>query len=205
MQRTGLYAVTAVVLITALLGGLGVMVWSKHSANSCQSGQVAGGPGAIGGPFTLIDGDGKTVTDTQIITKPTLVYFGYTFCPDVCPVDNARNAEAVDILAKRGIDAQAVFISVDPKRDTPQVMKQYAANMSPRMVGLTGTEEEVRKAAKAYKVYYKLGDQTQDYYLVDHSTFTYLMLPGKGFAGFFRRDVTAQQMADQTACFVKAS
>ncbi len=154
----------------------------------CRSGQVAGG--TIGGPFTLVDETGKTVTDKDVLTKPSLVYFGYTFCPDVCPFDNARNAEAVDILEESGIDVTPVFISVDPKRDTPEILADFTNNLHPKMIGLTGTEEQVKAASLAYKTYFKMQEAEDEFYLVDHSTFTYLMLPGTGFAEFYKRDVT---------------
>lgn len=205
---TRIYAATAAVFIAALLGALfyfGTIGKGDDPFAQCRDGQVVAGAGSIGGPFTLVNEDGKTVTDAQVITKPTLIYFGYTFCPDLCPVDNARNAEATDLLAKKGYDVTPVFISIDPKRDTPDVMRQFTSNLSPKMIGLTGTPEQVAAAAKAYKVYYKVQDPTQANYLFDHSTFTYLMLPGRGFVDFFRRDVTPEKMADRVACFVKAA
>jgi protein SCO1/2 len=165
---------------------------------------VAGGN--IGGPFELMTASGDTVTDRDVITAPTLVYFGYTFCPDVCPFDAARNGEAVALLEERGYQADSVFISVDPDRDTPEMVADYVSYMHPRMVGLTGTPEQVKAASKAYKTYYKKqtpADGDDEYYLVDHSTFTYLMFPDTGFAEFYRREVTAEQMADSVACFIE--
>jgi protein SCO1 len=170
---------------------------------ACRSSQVAGGPGLIGGPFTLTDETGATVTEAQVLTKPSLVYFGYSFCPDVCPLDNARNAEAVDLLESKGIEVQPVFITIDPARDTPEVLAEFTENLHPRMLGLTGTQEQIDVAVKAYKAYgKKREDGDPEFYLMDHSTFTYLMLPETGFADFFRREATGQQMADTVACFV---
>lgn len=120
-------------------------------------------------------------------------------------MDNARNAEAVDLLAAKGYDVTPVFITIDPARDTPAVVKQFTANFSPKMVGLTGTQEQIAAASKAYKTYFKKQDTGDQYYLMDHSTFTYLMLPGTGFADFFGRDDTAEQMADRTACYIEHS
>jgi protein SCO1/2 len=166
---------------------------------------VAGGGGDIGGPFTLVDEDGKTVTDKDLLTKPTLVYFGYSFCPDVCPLDSARNAEAVDLLKAKGLDVTPIFISIDPERDTPAVMKSFTENLHPNMIGLTGTPEQLQAVSRAYKTYYKKQDSGDQYYMMDHSTFTYLMLPGHGFADFFTRDDTAEQIAERTACYIKNS
>ena len=166
----------------------------------CSMSQVAGD---IGGPFELVNGQGETVTDADVITEPALVYFGYTFCPDVCPFDVSRNVDAVDILAERGISVTPVFISIDPERDTVDIVADYAANMHEKMIALTGSEEQVAAASKAYKTYYKAHKDGTDEYLVDHSTFTYLVLPEHGFVEFFRRDVSAEEMAERTACFVE--
>ena len=122
-----------------LLAWLGI---AACSAPAAPDGPLTGS--AIGGPFSLSDGDGKTVSDRDFPGKWQLIYFGYTFCPDVCPVDNSRNAEAVDILEEQGFDVTPVFISVDPARDTAEVMADYAANMHPRMIALTGTPVENR-------------------------------------------------------------
>lgn len=202
------YATTAAAFIVILLGGLGYFAIFDHTGDPfahCRTTQVAGGAGNIGGPFTLVNEAGKTVTDKDVIKGPTLIYFGYTFCPDLCPVDNARNAAATDLLSKRGYDVTPVFISVDSKRDTPQTMKDFTENMSPKMIGLTGTAAQVKAAAKEYHVYYKVEDPTQKNYLIDHSTFTYLMLPKYGFVTFFRRSLTPKQMAEKVACFVDAA
>ena len=170
----------------------------------CRAGAVGGG--AIGGPFTLKDEDGKTVTDKDVITGPTLVYFGYTFCPDVCPLDAARNAEAVDILESDGKIVTPVFISFDPERDTPEVLRDFTDAMHPRMVGLTGTPDQVKAASAAYKTFYqKQVDGDPKYYLMDHSTFSYLMMPEVGFVDFFDRDISAANMAKKLGCFVDAA
>lgn len=170
----------------------------------CRGGAVAG---EIGGPFTLLDETGATVTDADVITAPSIIYFGYTFCPDVCPLDNMRNAQAVDILEAQGIMATPIFISIDPERDTPEVVGQYADNFHDRMIGLTGKPEQVAAASGAYRTYYrKQASELDDpYYLVDHSVFSYLVLPEVGFVDFVRRDDTPEQLADKMACFVAAA
>lgn len=206
MQR--LAAISASVAVAALLGGLWYVTSGPAGDDpfaGCRSGSIAGGTEAIGGPFTLVDGAGETVTDAEVITRPSLVYFGYTFCPDVCPFDTARNAEAVDLLVERGYDVQPVFISVDPDRDTPEVVGEFASNMHERMIGLTGSAEQVKAASQAYRTYYRKQEGDPEYYLVDHSTFTYLVLPEAGFVQFFRREVTPAEMADQVACFLDAT
>lgn len=169
----------------------------------CRAGAVAGGAASIGGPFSLIDSAGKSVTDADVITGPSLIYFGYTFCPDVCPLDSARNAAAVDILEQQGIIATPIFISVDPKRDTPAVVADFTSRLHPRMIGLTGSEDQVRAASQAYKTYFKANEDGTEYYLVDHSVFTYLVLPEVGFVEYFGREVSPEQMAEKVACFVE--
>ena len=126
-------ATTAVFLAGSLWFALGRSGDDDLFAD-CRGGQVGGGQ--IGGPFTLLDKDGKTVTDKDVLTAPTLVYFGYTFCPDVCPLDMAYNAEAADILEESGHLVNLVFITVDPARDTPAVVGDFASNIHPRAIGL---------------------------------------------------------------------
>lgn len=202
------YAALAITAVAGLLGGTAYMVWNQQKADAfaaCRGASVATGVGSIGGPFTLTDTTGKTVTDKEVLAKPSLVYFGYSFCPDVCPLDGARNAEAVDMLAAKGYDVTPVFITIDPARDTPAVLKDFTENLSPKMVGLTGSEAQVKAASLAYKTYFKKQDTGDQYYLMDHSTFTYLMLPNTGFADFFDRDATAEKIVERTACFIDHS
>jgi protein SCO1/2 len=184
----------------------GTAVWTTLATeHDCGGNAVAGGNAAIGGPFQLVDPSGATVTESDVIDGPTLVYFGYTFCPDVCPFDVARNALAVDVLAERGLDVTPLFITVDPERDTPEVMASYAADMHPEMVALTGSAEQVNAAAQAYKVFYAKGEGQGEFYLMNHSTFTYLMFPGSGLATYFSREASPDEMADQTACLIGAA
>lgn len=212
MTRT--YALASAALIGVFVLGAAVAVYigqSRQSASAdpfgqCRASTVAGGAGQIGGPFTLVTETGQTVTDADVITEPTLLYFGYTFCPDVCPLDTVRNAEAVDILEADGYNVLPTMISVDPERDTPEVMAAFTDNIHPRMLGLTGTLEQTDAAARAYRVFYRSNnDGTDPYYLVDHSAFTYLVLPDHGFVEFFNRETTPQEMATRTECFLDAA
>ncbi|MGE4610350.1 MAG: SCO family protein [Paracoccaceae bacterium] len=167
----------------------------------CRTTAVAGGSAAIGGPFELTDHNGQRVTEVDIINGPTLMYFGYTFCPDVCPLDTYRNAEVVALLSESGIKVKPVIVTIDPERDTPEAMAAFVEYLHEDMVGLTGSDADIAAAIKAYRVYAaKNGDD--QYYLMDHSTWTYLMDPNEGFLQFFGRDVSAEKMAEQVACFV---
>lgn len=198
-------------VVLFLAGSFALSIWGQDGDDQfaqCRAGQVAGGAGQIGGPFELVSETGETVTDADVVDRPALIYFGYTFCPDVCPFDAARNAEAVDILEARGETVRPVFISVDPKRDTPEVMAEFTEYLHPQMLGLTGSEAQVKAASQAYRTYYSAqtpDPDDEDFYLVDHSTFTYLVLPEHGFVEFFRRDISADQMAETVACFVDAA
>jgi len=199
--------VVPVIIVVALLGGIWWMTMRGSPDDQfaqCRQSTVASGTPSVGGPFTLISETGEAVTDKEVIDTPALIYFGYTFCPDVCPVDVARNARAVEILESRGKIVKPVFISVDPKRDTPEVMADFTDLMHPRMLGLTGSPEQVKAASQAYRTYYQAQDSGDEYYLVDHSTLSYFVLPEAGFVEFFRRDDTAEQMADRMACFLDA-
>lgn len=196
-------AAVSTIAMVGLMGGIWYATQGEGDRFAlCRSSTVAGGAGAIGGPFELVREDGVTVTDAEVITEPTLLYFGYTFCPDVCPMDTARNAEAVELLEERGIMATPAMISIDPQRDTPEVLAEFTDYLHPRMIGLTGTEAQVKQASKAYKTYYKKQAAEDEFYLVDHSTLTYLVLPDVGFVEYFRRETTPEQIADTVACFV---
>lgn len=206
---TRFIAMLAAITIAIVLGVTYLLTKGRGNEQaSCGASTVAGGADQIGGPFTLVDETGTEVTSAELLTKPSLIYFGYTFCPDVCPLDAARNAEAVDLLAERGMDVQPIFISIDPERDTPEVLAEYTDYLHPEMIGLTGSAEQVKAASQAYRTYYKAqpaAEGEEDFYLVDHSTFTYLTLPETGFVEFFRREVSAEDMAEKTACFVNQS
>ena len=153
-----------------------------------------------------MDTNGQLVTEKDIIDAPSLIYFGYTFCPDICPMDAVRNSEAVDLLYEKGKRAIPVFISIDPLRDTPEKVADFVEMIHPNMVGLTGTIEQIRKTSKTFKTYFKAhNSQEKEFYLVDHSTMTYLVLPEHGFVEFFRRDMSAQKVAEITACFIENS
>lgn len=199
-----LYSIAAAALVGLMLGVLGWMAWPRPGDDrfaACRGTVVAGGAGALGGPFTLVDHNGRTVTDGELVTMPTLLYFGYTFCPDVCPLDSARNAEALERLEAQGIMAQSAFVSVDPARDTPEVLAEFAAVFHPRMIGLSGSEAQLREAARAFRVIYNRQPATDGFYLVDHSTFTYLLLPGHGHVEVLPRSLSAAQVAERVACF----
>jgi protein SCO1/2 len=184
-----LYA-TMGLLLAVLLLGAGGFLWLSSNGGG-------GGPLGIGGPFTLQDGNSKQVTDKDFRGKYMLVYFGYTFCPDVCPTTLNAVADAMDKLGPAAARVQPLFITVDPKRDTPAVVKQYAAAFGPNIEGLTGTPDEIANVAKEYRVYYaehRTGPGPDDYSM-DHSSVLYLMSPTGGFIAPIRADQSGDEIA----------
>jgi protein SCO1/2 len=181
-------ALAGLLVAVLLIGGAAVMLLTGRGHPDASG---------IGGPFALIDGNRKPVTDADFRGKFMLVYFGYSFCPDVCPTTLNEVAEAMDKLGPTAARVQPIFITVDPKRDTPGVMKQYAANFSPRLLGLTGTPEQIAEVAKEYRVYYaehRTGPGPNDYSM-DHSSILYLMGPDGQFIEPIAADETAATIA----------
>lgn len=204
MTRISAFLAAAVVVVGLAVGGYFAFRPSDGDPfTDCRRGAVAAGTASIGGPFTLTDASGGRVAETDVIKGPTLVYFGYTFCPDICPMDAARNALVVADLAEQGVDVGDVFITIDPDRDTPEEVKSFTDAIDPAMIGLTGSPEDIAAAARAYKVYYRKSGDDPDYYLMDHSTFTYLMHPEAGFLEFYPSDAAPEEMAESVACFVE--
>ena len=200
-------SIAAAALVLALLIGSAVMVWvfpnalgSGNQFASCTTTRIVDGS-AIGGPFSLVSETGAEVTETDIITKPTLVYFGYTYCPDVCPIDSDRTAQAVISLREQGHDVGNVFVSVDPARDTPEVMTEFTDFFDSEMIGLTGSDDQIAAAAQAYRVYYDVAGEGEDY-LVNHSVLTYLVAPDHGVLEILRRDLSIEEMVEKVACFM---
>ncbi|MBO9428122.1 SCO family protein [Sulfitobacter sp. R18_1] len=189
-------------LYEIMTGGLSLSSSDTNAApkKTCEATQYMGD---FDTSFELLNGDGDLVSDADVFTEPSLVYFGYTSCPDVCPLDVDRNAHAVEILEMQGQSVTPVFITVDPKRDTPEVVQDFASSMHPKMIGLTGSSAQISAASKSFRTYYKAHPPTSGEYLVDHSTFTYLVVPGEGVAEFFRRDASPEEVAEKVSCLIE--
>ncbi len=203
---TRVSAIVACAVVVLALAVSGFFVMQRANADpfaDCRRGSVAAGAASIGGPFALEDSAGARVTDADVIKGPTLVYFGYSFCPDICPTDLSRNSLATADLADKGIKVGQVFISVDPDRDTPAVVGDFVKQIDPAIDGLTGTPDEVSAAAKAYKVFYRKAGDDPENYLMDHSTFTYLVAPGTGFLEFYSSDASPEDVASSVSCFAR--
>ena len=205
--RKDLIAGSAIALVVLVAGGVYLSRASSENIYAdCLPTTVSGGMDRFGGSFTLSNQNGERVTDQDVFTKPSLLYFGYTYCPDVCPLDSARNADAAEILKERGLDAQTVFITVDPDRDTVDVVKDFTEIFPGDMVGLTGTTEEITAVSKSWRNFFELkNEEDKEDYLVDHLTNTYLVMPGTETVEFFDRNKTPEEVAESAACFIEAA
>ncbi len=184
-------------LATAALLGSVVLVADRLSPQKTEQGQ---GRAAIGGPFSLTDHTGQAVTQDILKGKISLVYFGYSFCPDICPTDLQLISQALDQMTEEErAEAQALFITIDPERDTAQQLAGYVTLFHPQLRGLTGTPEQIDAAAKAYRAYYKKVSAeeagTSDY-LMDHSAFIYLMDRDGTFVRVFGHGVDPTEMVE---------
>jgi protein SCO1 len=155
----------------------------------------------IGGPFALQNGDGKTVSDQTLHGRPFLVYFGYTHCPDVCPTELARIS---DILTKMGDKSiPALFITVDPERDTPKIMQDYVSSFNPAIVGLSGSPEAVGATEKTFRVFARKGEKQSDGdYSMDHSSIVYLMDKNGAFVEAFNVERSPEEAAKDLEKFL---
>jgi protein SCO1/2 len=176
----------------AILALLGTLAWYQFTP------QLRGeGDALIGGPFTLINQHGETVTDESLRGQYLLIYFGYTYCPDVCPTELQAMSQAVDQLGADGAKVTPVFITVDPARDTAEQLAAYAPNFHPRLLALTGSAQQIADVAGAYRVYYKKAeDDSATDYLMDHSSIIYLMGPDGAFLTHFAYGTTPDEMAE---------
>ncbi len=189
-RRSVLLAATAVLAVALALAAYALF------GRETDSGTAGIGKALIGGPFSLVDQNGQRVTEQDFQGKYMLVFFGYTYCPDVCPTELQVMMAALEKLGDAGKDIVPVFVSIDPERDTPQTIKSYVGNFGPRLVGLTGTPEEIAAVAKAYRVYYaKAGNKNGNDYLMDHSSIIYLMGPDGGFVKHYTYTTDAAALA----------
>ena len=177
----------------------------QQTATVTQDSSPASSSDEFGGSFSLIDQHGMRRTDADFRGKYMLVFFGYTYCPDVCPTTLAVEAEALDKLGARASNIVPIFITVDPKRDTPEKLKSYLSafdakppSQRPNFVGLTGTDEEIDKAAEGYEVYYKAHLDGRfggaEDYSVDHTGNVYLMSPEGKFVAYYSQGISPDEL-----------
>lgn len=175
---------------TAVIGALAlVAVWLTLAPKDANR-------SLVGGPFALEDGSGKTVTDQTLRGRPFLVYFGYTHCPDVCPTELARISDALSAMSNKAVPA--LFITVDPERDTPKVMQEYASSFGAHVIGLTGSPEQIGAVEKEFRVFARKGKVESDgSYSMDHSSVVYLMDKTGGFVEALNLDRPPQETAKE--------
>jgi protein SCO1/2 len=185
-RRRERHALALVVAVFAafIIAGAGGLWWLSAPADA-----------AVGGPFRLTAGDGRVVTDQDFRGKYLLIYFGYTICPDVCPTTLQSVATALDTLGPRADRLQPLLITVDPARDTPAVLAQYTAAFSPRLLGLSGTAEQIAAVEKEYRVYAAIHRTGAGDYTVDHSSVLFLMGPDGRFIARLRADASGPEIA----------
>lgn len=201
--------VLLVVGISAAIIASGVLAISlvERSDSPTTTAQNTAAGAAIGGPFTLVGADGKTVTDRDFRGKWMLVYFGYTFCPDICPTTLNNIAQALVQLRGHADALVPIFITVDPARDTPKVIGDYVKAFDPRIRGLTGSEAQTAAVAQEYHVYYakQPGSGNGNDYLIDHSSFLYLMNPQGKFVKVMPGSLSPGEMADTIRPFIEST
>ncbi|NMJ43416.1 SCO family protein [Roseomonas sp. JC162] len=183
-----------------------VAAWTGGDMPAPSAGGVQLAQGvSLGGPFTLVDQTGRTVTERDFAGRPLLVYFGFTYCPDVCPTELGTIVAALDAMGPAGERVTPVFISIDPERDTPAAMADYVSRFHPRMIGLTGSAEQVAQAARAYRVYYaKARSRDTTEYTMDHSSFIYLVGPDGRVRSLFRPETTPEAIAAAVSAQLRA-
>ncbi len=187
-----LVALVVLAGVTAYLAGFWPFAGKLQEAAESQ------GRALIGGPFSLVDHTGQRVSEATFAGRAKLMFFGYTYCPDMCPLGLATIAAAYEHLSpEERARVVPIFVTVDPERDTVAALADYVDLFHPALVGLTGTPEEVAAAAGAYRVYYRkaVSESAADY-LVDHSTFTYLMDGDNEYVGHFGHDATPEEVVE---------
>ena len=187
----------AVVLIASLSFCCGVALAADEQPSAADMMEdLMYGRGTVGAPFTLTDQNGQKRSDSEFRGKLMIVYFGYTFCPDVCPADLMAITQALDALGAAAKGVQPVFITVDPERDTP-LLKDYVAAFHPSLVGLTGSPEEIRKLANSYKAYFrKVPGERKGEYSIDHTGIVYLMGRDGEYLGFLPPQTGPEKMTE---------
>lgn len=181
--------VIATAFAASLIVGLLIMFWAMGGVSKVAQ------PAAIGGPFQLTDQNGKAVTDKSLKGKPTLIFFGYTHCPDVCPTSLFEISEVLRVMGKDADKVNAIFISVDPERDTPATMKDYLSSFDPHLQGLSGDPAETAKVVTSYRVYAKKVPTKDGDYTMDHTALIYLMDRDGRFVSPFNLKRTPEEAA----------
>lgn len=208
MLKKRLARLVVLSIIAVAIGGViaGIQIKNAHgpmAQSAVKSNGVAGAD--IGGAFSLTDHNGQPFSEKNLAGHPTLIYFGFTFCPSICPTELQKMTAAMKMAdAEKSDKIMPVFITIDPERDTVDVMKNYVTQFHPRLIGLTGTQDDINVAARAWRVYaQKVQDETMSEYTMDHSSYIYLQGPDGGLQAIFGTDSTAREIADAINANVK--
>lgn len=198
-----LFLIGLIAALAGLIGGLAFIpgavdtIFAKREPTSV-------GRALVGGPFELTDHNGRRVTDKAFRGRLMLVYFGFTYCPDICPAGLQVVTAALEDLGAASDRVVPIFVTVDPARDTPEQMKQYISSFHKNFVGLTGSAEDIQKAAKAYRVYYrKVQDESLSDYTMDHTSFLYLMGADGQFITHFPHTIAPEKLAERLAAEIR--
>ena len=153
--------------------------------------------------FNLIHEDGYKISRKKLINQPSLIYFGYTFCPDICPFDLMRNSQVVDLLTDEDIKIKPLFVTLDPKRDTLEILKEYTDFHHKDMIGLTGSNEQIDTIKKIFMIYSQMPNDTSGDYIINHSTFSYFILPDMGLITYFTRKDNVEKISNTIKCILE--
>ena len=200
-RRLPIVAIALVAIILAAIAGMWLL-----KPQQVPQGNLSGAQ--MGGPFTLVDETGKTVTDRSFAGKWRLMYFGFTYCPDICPTDTAKMADALRLFEKEHPDSMAklvpLFVTVDPERDTPAALAEFTGNFHPAIIGLTGTRQQIGDMLKAYRIYaQKVPGAMEGSYSFDHLAIFYLMDPENRPVAFLAgQTATPRDLADMLARYI---
>ena len=180
---------SSLLILLVLSIGTGLWVYKQTKSNNLNKATL------VGGSYSLTDHNGKKVTDKSFPNKFKIIYFGYTFCPDICPTGMAVISQALDLLGNKAKRIKPIFITVDPKRDNVEIMAEYHNHFHPSFSNLTGTLDQIRRVAKLYRVYYKKSDASEaENYLMDHSSIMYVLSPEGEYINHFGPEITPAQI-----------
>ena len=192
------YRPASLVLAGALLLGVASLGYAQTAQSRAESvrlmNDLMSGKGQVGGPFTLLDQTGKKRSLAEFKGKVVLIYFGYMFCPDICPTDLSNLAGLLKRLGKDSEQVQAIFITLDPARDTPELIGKYVQHFDKRILGLWGTEQQTKQVATQYKTFYEKVSLKGNQYVIDHTAFTYIMNRAGKYLAFFPPGTSPERM-----------
>jgi protein SCO1/2 len=192
------YSPASLALVGALFLGVASLSYAQTAQSRAEStrlmSELMSGKGQVGGPFTLLDQTGKKRSLAEFKGKVVLIYFGYMSCPDICPTDLINLAGLLKRLGKESEQVQAIFITLDPARDTPELIGKYVQYFDKRILGLRGTEQQTKEVATKYKTFYEKVSLKSNQYVIDHTAFVYIMNRAGKYLAFFPPGTSPERM-----------